>query len=104
MDPGEYERWWAERGAGELRELLFYEWDPIGLKDLADAPLDEYEHYAGTIARRLRAGTSDEELAAVLDGFRTEMGLEPEQELPVAFARRLREWYSRSLAEWRASA
>jgi hypothetical protein len=103
MDAGEHERWWADRGARELRELLFYEWDPIGLSKLADAPLDEYEHYAGTIARRLRAGTSDEELAAVLDGFRSEMGLEPGAELPVDLARRLREWYSRSLAEWRSA-
>ena len=102
MDPGDHDRWWAERGARELRELLFYEWDPIGLSRLADAPLDEYEHYAGQLVRRLRAGSSTEELAAVLEGFRADMGLEPAEALPLEFAQRLRDWYARSLASWRA--
>ena len=55
MDHADYERWWRERGAAELRELLYRDWDPIGLAEIADAPHDEYEHYAGALARRLRA-------------------------------------------------
>jgi hypothetical protein len=94
MDQGDYDRWWRERGAAELRELLYREWDPIGLSRIADAPQDEYEHYAGGIGRRLRAGSSDEELAAVLEGYREEMGLEPAAELDLEFARRLRGWFS----------
>jgi hypothetical protein len=96
MDQGGYERWWQERGSSELRRLLFSEWDPIGLRRIADAPEDEYDHYAGAIARRLRAGSSEEELAAVLEGFREEMGLEPAAELDLEFARRLRAWYAES--------
>lgn len=98
MDLGDHERWWRERGAAELRELLFSEWDPIGLRELADAPHDEYDHYAGGIVRRLRAGSSDEELAALLEGYRSEMGLDPAGGLDLAFARRLRDWYARSTA------
>ncbi len=30
MDAAEHERWWRERGAAELRRLLYEEWDPIG--------------------------------------------------------------------------
>jgi hypothetical protein len=96
MDAQEYERWWLERGDRELRELLLEEWDPIGIAKIADEQLDEYEHYAGQLARRLRAGASDEEIAAVLERFRADMGLEPSDELPLGVARRIREWFRRS--------
>ena len=98
MDAQAYERWWRERGDRELRELLLREWDPIGIADLADAPLDEYEHYAGQLARRLRAGAGEEEIAAVLEGFRSDMGLEPSDELPLGVAGSIRDWYRRSTA------
>jgi hypothetical protein len=99
MDAQAYERWWRERGDRELRELLLSEWDPIGIADLADAPLDEYEHYAGQLARRLRAGAGDEEIAAVLESFRKDMGLEPSDELPLGVAHTLREWFRSSTGQ-----
>jgi hypothetical protein len=99
MDAQAYERWWRERGDRELRELLLREWDPIGIAELADAPLDEYEHYAGQLARRLRAGAGDEEIAAVLEGFRSDMGLEPSDELPLGVARSIRDWYRSSTGQ-----
>jgi hypothetical protein len=92
MDIREHERWWRERGATELRDLLYDEWDPIGLKGLADDSRDEYEAYAGQIVRRLRAGSTEEELAALLEAFRQEMGLEP-AEPPAGVARRILAWY-----------
>jgi hypothetical protein len=96
MDAQAYERWWSERGERELRELLLREWDPIGIADLADAPLDEYEHYAGQVARRLRAGAREEEIAALLESFRRDMGLEPSDEAPLGVARSILDWYRRS--------
>ena len=96
MDADEHERWWRERGDRELRELLLREWDPIGISRLADSQLDEYEHYAGQLVRRLRAGASEEEVAAVLEGFRQDMGLEPSNELPLGVARAIRDWYASS--------
>jgi hypothetical protein len=96
MDAQEYERWWLERGDRELRELLLREWDPIGIAQIADEQLDEYEHYAGQLARRLRAGATDEQIAAVLEGFRADMGLEPSAELPLGVARTIREWFRRA--------
>jgi len=99
MNAEAYERWWRERGERELRELLLREWDPIGIARIADAQDDEYEHYAGQLARRLRAGASEEEIAAVLEGFRTDMGLEPSGELPLEVASRIRDWYRRSTAQ-----
>jgi hypothetical protein len=100
MDVADHEDWWRERGDRELRELLVREWDPIGISQLAEGQLDEYEHYAGQLVRRLRAGASEEEVAAVLEGFRGDMGLEPSAELPLGVARTLREWYARSTAAW----
>jgi hypothetical protein len=96
MDAQAYERWWRERGDRELRELLLREWDPIGIARIADAQLDEYEHYSGQLARRLRAGASEEEVAAVLEGFRSDMGLEPSDEPPLGVANAIRDWYRRS--------
>ena len=95
MDQAEHERWWRERGATELRALLYEEWDPIGLKDLAEDSSDEYEAYAGQLVRRLRAGADEEEVAAQLAAFRVEMGLEP-AEPELGMARRIREWYRSS--------
>ena len=97
MDLREHERWWRERGAHELRDLLYREWDPIGVKELAEDSADEYEAYAGQLVRRLRTGASDEELAVLLEGFRRDMGLEP-AEPPLDVARRIRAWYAESRA------
>jgi hypothetical protein len=96
MDAAEHESWWRERGYGELRELLLREWDPIGISQLADAQHDEYEHYAGQLVRRLRAGATEEEVATVLEGFRADMGLEPSAEPPLGAARAIHDWYVRS--------
>jgi hypothetical protein len=98
MDAQEHDRWWRERGDRELRELLLREWDPIGISQIADSQLDEYEHYSGQLVRRLRAGATEEEVAAVLEGFRTDMGLEPSDELPLGVARTIRDWYRGSTA------
>ena len=92
MDLREHDRWWRERGSTELRDLLYDEWDPIGLKGMADDSRDEYEAYAGQIVRRLRAGATEEELAGLLEGFRVDMGLEP-ADPPLETARRIRAWY-----------
>ena len=93
----DYDRWWAERGKSELRDLLYREWDPIGLKDIAEGSEDEYEAYAGQIARRLRAGATEHDIATLLEGFRVEMGLEP-ADPPLETAQRIRDWYRESLA------
>ena len=98
MDAQAYECWWRERGDRELRELLLHEWDPIGIDAIADSQLDEYEHYAGVIARRLRAGADEHEVARVLDGFRTDMGLESGDEPPLGVARSIVDWFRRSTA------
>ena len=97
MDRSEYERWWREEGAGELRAILYRDWDPIGVKDLADGSEDEYDAYVGQLGRRLRAGASDDEVAALLEHFRLDMGLEP-AEPPLGAARRITGWFRAATA------
>lgn len=47
-----------------IREVLFNEWDPIGVNDIA--PTNEYDAYIGGIYRLLESGTDSEILAAHL--------------------------------------
>ena len=98
MNVPNHERWWREQGARELRELLFREWDPIGMGDLAEDSEDEYEAYAGQLVRRLRAGSSEDEIAALLESFRLDMGLEPATDDSRAVAGKIKAWYGRSRA------
>ena len=103
MDLPEHERWWDERGAAELRTLLYEEWDPIGVKELADESADEYDAYAGQIVRRLRAGATAEDIAELLAELEREMGLDP-NEPPLGTGRRVVDWYEASRASWAAEA
>ncbi|MFN0279741.1 MAG: hypothetical protein ACKVRN_14260 [Pyrinomonadaceae bacterium] len=62
-----------ERAIGvqeKIREVLFNEWDPIGVKDTA--PSDEYDAYIGSIYRLLATGTTSEVLAAHLQKLEIE--------------------------------
>ena len=95
MDLSEHELWWQERGARELRELLYEEWDPIGLKAIAEDSGDEYEAYAGQIVRRLRAGADAQDIATLLESFRLDMGLE-RAEPPLGTGERILDWYRSS--------
>ena len=103
MDLREHERWWRERGGAELRELLYEEWDPIGVKQIADESADEYDAYAGQVVRRLRAGATAEDIADLLAELEREMGLD-RSEPPLDAARRVIEWYEASRASWAADA
>ena len=47
-----------------IRHILFYDWDPIGVNDLA--PDDEYDSYVADIYRLLISGASRTEIAAHL--------------------------------------
>ena len=54
----------AIRVQDQIRDVLFNEWDPIGVNDVA--PSDEYDAYVGGIYRLLSSGTDSEILAAHL--------------------------------------
>ncbi len=43
-----------------IRRILFYDWDPIGINDLA--PDDEYDSYVGGVYRLLASGASENQI------------------------------------------
>lgn len=49
-------RWWDETGDYELRQILHWRWDPIGVANVFPYAADEYGNYAPTIVDALRAG------------------------------------------------
>ena len=56
-------------------------WDPIGVMDLEDPPLDEYDSYAPLIVAMVDRGCTPEELARHLGHIQTTtMGLGPSPE------------------------
>jgi hypothetical protein len=48
----------------EIRHVLFYEWDPIGVSEFG--PDDEYDSYIGPVYRILAGSRSEDELIELL--------------------------------------
>ena len=98
----QYDRWWAETGEHELRQLLLWRWDPIGVADSFPSAADEYDGYAPALADLLRRGATEAEVAAHLEAIeRDTIGLpatsserlDSMAELPMArFAASVRSW------------
>lgn len=88
------DRWWRERGEGELRALL-YEWDPIGVSAEPDWPGDEYDDLVEPLRERLAAGATAGELSIFLERHVTEhIGLDADADREERCAARLVEWWS----------
>ena len=98
----EFARWWRETGEHELRQLLLWRWDPIGVADYFPNTADEYDGYAPQVVQLLRAGGQADAIAAHLrDAERESM------DGPLTSSERLdylgsliREWYENSLSSW----
>jgi hypothetical protein len=62
-----------------IRQILFYEWDPIGINKFGLS--DEYDSYAGSIYRLLASGASKYQIVERLYQFETaSMGLNGNRE------------------------
>ncbi len=62
----------------EIRQLLWEEWDPIGVRSFEDCLSDEYDSYAMRVFSMLNSGASLEVLIEYLLWAETEnMGLLP---------------------------
>lgn len=91
----EFGQWWRTTGEHELRQLLFWVWDPIGLKDDFPATADQYDRYALEIATALASDMSTETLAALLQTIeQTRIGVCSGR--ADAVAARLTVWYQDS--------
>jgi hypothetical protein len=79
----------AKRIQGAIREALLKEWDPIGVKGIAEAH-DEYDGYVGQVSELLQKGATAQEVFAYLWWVETEhMGLPGNRQATEQFARRL---------------
>jgi hypothetical protein len=98
----EFARWWRETGEHELRQLLLWRWDPIGVADYFPNTADEYDGYAPQLVQALRKGADADATAAHLrDVERQSM------DGPLTSAEHLdylgsliREWYENSQHSW----
>jgi len=80
----------ASRYLDTVREILFREWDPIGVNCYEQAS-DEYDSYVPEVLRLLVAGADEHKLASRLSEFqRVSMGMTMvDDELHRRVARRL---------------
>jgi hypothetical protein len=92
----EWQRWWKRNGSQELRDLLLIWWDPIGVYGVPEAK-GEYDDYAGTVARLLREGAREAEIAGFLRQVEEER-ITLAGDAPNA-AHKIVEWYDRVMAQ-----
>jgi len=104
LSPEERQRWWHEAGRGQLRQLLFWRWDPIGVNDDFPFTFDEYDSYAEPIGSLLGQGAAVDEIAAFLQGTeKDEMelggGAGPDDHCHQV-ARLIANWHRNSTSHW----
>ena len=58
--------WWDETGEYELRQILHWRWDPIGIANVFPYAADEYDDYAPVVVDALRARASAADIARLL--------------------------------------
>jgi hypothetical protein len=99
----EFARWWNETGEHELRQLLYWKWDPIGVNAAFPRTADEYDRYAPEVVSALSNGACEADIAELLETIqRDRMGLggEPSGRLrPVASD--IVAWLAQSQDSWK---
>ena len=97
----EHARWWHQRGQRELRQILYWCWDPIGLNDAFPLTEDEYDGYAGKVVDLVKTGSDQEAIAEYLGAVeRDSITLSTSHDHRLAVGRRVVEWYPNSLDYW----
>lgn len=94
---------WAAEAISELRQILYWRWDPIGVSDQFPSNADEYDAYTEALMRRMRHGADARQIARYLaTAERFHMGLAGRSEDDLLTVARLIEaWFSNSLWCWR---
>ena len=97
-----FTRWWKETGEHELRQLLHWRWDPIGVAAAFPYAAAEYDSYAPEVVSALRKGASSVEIAQLLGTIEHEqMGLgEGADERRRNIAEEILAWFESSQARW----
>lgn len=102
LNEAEYAEWWQQTGLRELRQLLYWLWDPVGVADAFPATWDEYDQYAKVLLSRLRDDDSVAPIAQYLRSVeRDSMGGHFNDDARLKFvAERVNAWYGESLDHW----
>ena len=88
-------------GRAAVVELLWTEWDPLGLREIG-GPTDEYEAIADPVGAGLRTGEGVPEVAAVLALCRARWEFEPDTATDARAADALVTWYWAAMEAHRA--
>lgn len=100
LSDDEHERWRRETGFRELRALLHWHWDPVGIADDFPVCEDEYDDYVNPVIKRLRDGGGAEAAGEYLRSIEREwMG--GSGACSEAIAPTVAHWYETSLDRWR---
>jgi hypothetical protein len=106
LSPEQHQEWWHEAGRWQLRQLLFWRWDPIGVNDDFPFTVDEYDSYADPIASLLGREADVVEIAAFLQGVEEDaMGLgrgDGPGDHYREVARLIADWHRNSISHWLA--
>ena len=106
LDPERWTQWWDESGERELRQILFWRWDPINVADEFPFPESEYDEHAVRLASLLRDGASPEAIEYHLwseerEGWQLKDG-RARKHTRQDVARYIWKWYPRSIERWLA--
>lgn len=97
----EHAQWWTKRGQHELRQILYWCWDPIGVNDAFPLTEDEYDRHVATVFGLAKRGASPEKVAGHLSSIEHEQMETPTtSDHRLAVACRVIEWYPQSLEHW----
>jgi len=97
----EHAQWWQATGAHELRQILYWRWDPIGISEAFPATWDEYDAYMGRVLILAREDATEDVIAAYLDAVESDsITLRTDEATRRDVARRVLSWYEDSLDRW----
>jgi hypothetical protein len=93
----QYARWWQESGFVELRQILYWMWDPIHVNNAFPHTHDEYDRYAKVLLSKLRKGASASDVVEYLVSVeKGPMGMKRAVDLS-PLGERVMEWYGESI-------
>lgn len=98
----EYTKWYRQAGLPELRQILYWCWDPIEVNAGFPYNDDEYDEYVPGLLSRLRKGADAAEIGAYLRHAQRDdmaMGLRDPGEL-ADLSERIVLWYGQSIKHW----
>ena len=94
-------RWWKETGASELRQILLWRWDPIGVSDFFPDTADEYDDYLGGVVELAARGAPAQEIAEHLRTIESEwMGIPGDAGNRHRVALHICGWFEASTDRW----